>query len=159
MKVKINIKFRFKYILVGTLVLGMNSACTSSFDEINTNHHEATDEMLETDNLKIGSFFTQMQDRVVLFDDGTGNCLSSDYQVAQGLSSDLFSNYVAPTGTWKNGKHNGSYYFVNGWYNQLFTRGFSEVMPGWQKIKTVTTELNMPQIAALADIVKVEAMH
>ena len=159
MKGDINMKLTFKFILLGTLTLSLNTACTKSFDDINTNHYEATDEMLETDNLKVGAFFSQMEERVVLFDDGTGNCLSSDYQVAQGLSNDIFSGYVAPTGTWKNGKHNGSYYFVNGWYNQMFTRGFSEVMPAWQKIKTAASELKLPQVTALATIIKVEAMH
>lgn len=152
-------KYALKYMLIGSLVLSVNTACTSSFDNINTNKHQATEEMLETDNLKVGAFFAQMEERVVLFDDGTGKALSSDYQVAQGLSNDLFSGYVGPTGTWKNGRHNGSYYFVDGWYNQMFTRGFSEVMPAWQKIKTAATDLNMPQVKALADIVKVEAMH
>ena len=79
-------KFTFKYTLIGVLALSLTTACTSTFDDINTNHHEATDEMLETDNLKVGSFFTQMQERVVLFDDGTGKSFSSDYQVSQGLS-------------------------------------------------------------------------
>lgn len=152
-------KFTFKYTLIGVLALSLTTACTSTFDDINTNHHEATDGMLDTDNLRVGSFFTQMQERVVLFDDGTGKSLSSDYQVCQGLSHDLFSGYVAPTGTWRSGTHNGSYYFVTGWYNQMFTRGFSEVMPAWQKIQTATSELKMPQIAALADIIKVESMH
>lgn len=152
-------KHTLKYILIGTVTLCLNAACTSSFDDINTNHHQATDEMLETDNLKVGAFFSQMEERVVLFDDGTGKSLSSDYQVAQGLSHDLFSGYIGPTGTWRSGNHNGSYYFVNGWYNQFFTRGFSEVMPAWQKIQTVTKEMNLPQVAALADIIKVEAMH
>jgi hypothetical protein len=41
----------------------------------------------------------------------------------------------------------------------MFTRGFSEVMPAWQKIKEESEKLNMPQVKALADIVKVEAMH
>lgn len=159
MKGNINMKQTLKYILIGAFTLSLNAACTSSYDEINTNHHEATDAMLETDNLKVGAFFSQMEERVVLFDDGTGKSLSSDYQVAQGLSNDLFSGYIGPTGTWRNGKHNGSYYFVDGWYNQMFTRGFSEVMPAWQKIKTATTELKLPQIAALSDIIKVEAMH
>jgi hypothetical protein len=90
MKGYIIMKLILKYSLIGALALCLNTACTSTFDDINTNHHEATDEMLETDNLKVGAFFAQMEERVVLFDDGTGKCLSSDYQVAQGLSKDLF---------------------------------------------------------------------
>jgi hypothetical protein len=159
MKGEMNMKYTIKFSLISLLILVMSSACTSSFDDINTNHHQATDDMLNTDNLKIGAFFTQMQERVVLFDDGTGNALSSDYQVCQGLTSDIFSNYVAPTGTWRSGNHNGTYNFVSGWYDQMFTRGFSEVMPAWQKIQTVCNDLELPQVAAIADIVKVEAMH
>jgi hypothetical protein len=159
MKGDMKMKYTMKYALIAALTLSIGTSCTSSYDDINTNHHEATDDMLDTDNLRVGAFFSQMEERVVLFDDGTGKALSSDYQVAQGLSNDLFSGYIGPTGTWKNGKHNGSYYFVNGWYNQMFTRGFSEVMPAWQKINTVAKTLNLTQASALADIVKVEAMH
>jgi hypothetical protein len=89
--------------------------CTKNFDDFNTNQNEATEDMLATDNLKTGAFFTQMQRNVVLFKDGTN--LTSDYQVAQGLTSDLHTpGYVAPTGAWyPNGVHNGAYYFITGW--------------------------------------------
>ncbi|MCD7901492.1 MAG: SusD/RagB family nutrient-binding outer membrane lipoprotein [Bacteroides sp.] len=133
-------------------------ACTDSFEGYNTNKHEATEEMMEADDLKTGSFFTQMQKNVVLFKDGGGN-ESSDYQVAQGLSSDLFSGYIAPTGTWYSGSHNGSYNFITGWIEQSFTKPFSRVMPAWQEIVKIANEHQRPQIAALATVIKVEAMH
>jgi len=135
------------------------AGCTKSFDDINTNQHQLTDEELARDYQNVGAFFSQMVNRVVLFDDGSGNCLSSDYQVAQGLSADAFSGYLAPTGTWRNGVHNGSYSFVSGWYDQMFTRAFSEVMPAWQRVKRVAGEMKQPAVAALATIVKVEALH
>ena len=143
-------------VLAATLMLG---ACTKSFDEINTNQHELTDEELANDYQNVGAFFSQMVNRVVLFDDGSGNCLSSDYQVAQGLSADAFSGYLALTGTWRNGVHNGSYSFVSGWYDQMFTRAFSEVMPAWQRVTRVAGEMGQPAVAAMATIVKVEALH
>ena len=59
--------------------------CTSGFDDVNTDRHRLTEDDLERDYQNVGAFFTQMQSRVILFDDGSGNCLSSDYQVAQGL--------------------------------------------------------------------------
>ena len=135
------------------------AACTKSFEDINTNHHQLTDEELARDYQNVGAFFSQMVNRVVLFDDGSGNCLSSDYQVAQGLSADAFSGYLAPTGTWYNGVHNGSYSFVSGWYDQMFTRAFSEVMPAWQRITRAAESMGQPAVAALATIVKVEALH
>ena len=57
------------------------TGCTKSFDDINTNQHQLTDEELSRDYQNVGAFFSQMVNRVVLFDDGSGNCLSSDYQV------------------------------------------------------------------------------
>ena len=150
-------KTRIMTYIFATLV--MATACTKSFDDINTNQHGLTDEELQADYQNVGAFFSQMVNRVVLFDDGSGNCLSSDYQVAQGLSADAFSGYLAPTGTWRNGVHNGSYSFVSGWYDQMFTRAFSEVMPAWQRVKRVADEMGQPAVTALATIVKVEALH
>lgn len=147
------------YAFMAVAALGSLAACTGPYSDINTDEHKVTEEMLEMDNMKTGAFFAQMQERVVLFDDGTGNALSSDYQVSQGLSHDLFSGYIGPTGTWRSGVHNGSYSFVDGWYNQMFTRGFGEIMPAWQRVKEISTEQNLPQVGALADIVKVEGMH
>ena len=149
-------KTRIIMIMATALLL---ASCTKSFDDINTNQHQLTDEELANDYQNVGAFFSQMVSRVVLFDDGSGNCLSSDYQVAQGLSADPFSGYVALTGTWRNGIHNGSYSFVSGWYDQMFTRAFSEVMPAWQRVTRVADEMGQPAVAALATIVKVEALH
>jgi hypothetical protein len=152
-------KTNFWKSLVGVVMLigVINTSCTRKFDDLNTNKHEATEDMMATDNLKTGAFFSQMQRNVVLFKDGTN--LSSDYQVAQGLTSDVYSGYIAPTGTWYGGVHNGSYYFISGWIEKTFTSGFASVMPAWQSIKKTADEQGLPEVAALATIVKVEAMH
>ncbi|HUC81199.1 MAG TPA: RagB/SusD family nutrient uptake outer membrane protein [Flavisolibacter sp.] len=133
------------------------SACTRNFEDLNTNQHEATEEMMDTDNLRTGSFFAQMQRNVVLFRDGIN--LTSDYQVAQGLTSDLYSGYIAPTGTWFGGMHNGSYAFIPGWIERTFTSGFASVMPGWYSLKQAADRQGLPEIAALGTIVKVQGMH
>jgi hypothetical protein len=143
---------------VGILLLVAGTACTRNYSELNTNQHEVTEEMMATDNLKSGAFFAQMQRNVVLFKDGGGN-LSGDYQIAQGLSSDLYSGYIAPTGTWFGGVHNGSYYFIPGWIEKTFTSGFAGVMGGWLGVKNVSEAQNTPEVAALAAIVKVQGMH
>lgn len=148
----------YNLLLIGAMAAGVSS-CTDSFNDINTNHHEATDDMLDTDNLRIGAFFSQMQQRVVLFKDGTGGAESSDYQVAQNLTADLYSGYIGATGTWRSGRTTAAYYMVDGWYNQMFTRGFTEVMTAWQKVHKACENMNMPVASAVADIVKVEAMH
>ena len=143
--------------LLSALTLVVFAGCTRKFDGWNTNQHEATEDMMATDNLKTGAFFSQMERNVVLFKDGTN--LSSDYQVAQGLTSDVYSAYIAPTGTWYGGVHNGSYYFISGWIERTFTSGFASVMPAWQSISKIAEVQHLPEVAALATIVKVEAMH
>lgn len=143
--------------LPGVLALVLSTACTKNFDDMNTNQHEADEDMMSSDNLKTGAFFAQMQRNVVLFKDGSN--LTSDYQVAQGLTSDAYSGYIAPTGTWYGGVHNGAYYFITGWIERTFTSGFASVMPAWQSIKKTADEQNLPEIAALATIVKVQGMH
>jgi len=148
-----------RYTLATVATMMLFTACTDGFEDMNTNQHELTEEELSQDYQNVGAFFAQMISRVVLFDDGSGNCLSSDYQVAQGLSADPFSGYIGLTGTWRNGIHNGSYSFVSGWYDQMFTRAFSEVMPAWSRVRTVATQMGQPAVAALADIIKVEALH
>lgn len=143
--------------LVSVMAMLTSTSCTRSFDDLNTNQHEATEDMMGTDNLKTGAFFTQMQRNVVLFKDGTN--LTSDYQVAQGLTSDAYSGFIAPTGTWYGGVHNGSYYFIAGWIERTFTSGFASVMPAWQSIKKAADAQGLPEVTALATIVKVEGMH
>ena len=132
-------------------------ACTDSFEDYNTNEHEATEEMMSHDNLKTGAFFSQLQRNVVLFKDGTND--DGSYQVSQGLTSDLYSGYIAPTGTWYGGVHNGSYYFITNWIEKTFTAGFSSVMPAWQSIVKIADEQGLAEVSALATVVKVEAMH
>ena len=78
-----------KYTLIGAFTMSLATACTNSFEDINTNPNEAHDKDMEKDNLSTGAFFTQMQNNVVLYKDGAGN-ESSDYQVCQGLSHDLY---------------------------------------------------------------------
>jgi len=150
--------FHFRKLAVPAVVLLLTAtACTRNFEKWNTNQHEASEEMMATDNLKTGAFFSQMQRNVVLFKDGTN--LSSDYQVAQGLTSDVYSGYIAPTGTWFGGVHNGSYNFITSWIERTFTSGFASVMPAWQAIDKAASEQGQPEVAAMATIVKVQAMH
>ena len=150
-------KFMKRITLLSVLTMVICASCTSNFDQLNTNQHDATEDMMASDNLKTGAFFAQMQRNVVLFKDGTN--LSSDYQVAQGLTTDVYSGYIAPTGSWYGGVHNGSYYFISGWIERTFTSGFASVMPAWQSITKISEEQGLTEITALATIVKVEAMH
>src|SRR5690606_25112087 len=151
-------KISWKLLTVaGASAMLLASSCTKNFDKLNTNEHEATEDQMAADNLKTGAFFSQMLRNVVIFRDGTN--LSSDYQVAQGLTSDLYSGYIAPTGTWYGGMHNGSYYFIQGWIERSFTSGFASIMPAWQNIKRAADAQGLDEVTALATVVKVQGMH
>lgn len=150
-----------KYSFLGALAL--LTACTGAFEDYNTNPYEATDKDLETDNLSTGSFFSQMEIRMVPFtaggqqDDSYGS--TGSYQHFQGLCSDWYSGYVGPTGTWANGNHNGNYYFTGTWGNSMYNQNYTQVMPAWATIVKNATANNQPEVAALATVVKVYAMH
>lgn len=135
-------------------------ACTDGFSDMNTNKNEVDGTTMTYDDLLVGSFFAQMQRNVVMFDEKSGDNgnLSSDYQVAQGLTSDIYSGYFAPT--LGNGAMNtGSYYFITNWIEQSFTKPMQNVMSPWLEISKEAAKQQRPQVAALAAIVKVEAMH
>lgn len=149
-------KSYIKYTLLAAYTLTLATSCNDMFDGLNHSSREAYEEDLEKDNLNTGASFTQAINNVVLYKDGSGN-ESSDYQVAQGLSSDLYSGYIGPTGTWASGSNNCTYNMT--WYEQMFTKPFTKIMVAWANLKKVTEKSNQPGIQALADIIKVEGMH
>src|SRR3712207_1918002 len=115
----------YKFAFAGMLAVGAMASCTGTFEDINTNPHEATQDMLEMDNLKVGSFFSQMLLRMVPFtaggqqDDNFGS--TGSYQHFQGLNSDWYSGYIGPTGTWRSGNHNANYNFSGTWRSEEHT--------------------------------------
>jgi len=141
---------------VAALLL-VSSGCTKNFEEYNTNQHEATAEMLQTDNLSVGSYFVQMQVNVFPIAQQP-NFGDEVYQTMQNLAGDIYSGYMGVTNNWYSNANNSTYSLVAQWYGQAFARGFVGVMPAWNAIK-LRAQTETPQAYALATIVKVEAMH
>ncbi len=141
-------------ILTGCCVL-LSAACTDKFGDYNTNPHEATEDMLEYDNLKIGGFIPQMQLDVI----PTSDELANQFQRAQNLAGDVYSGYMGAIGTWNYG-NNGTTYNLSfdNWNNVAFEVGFQSVMPAWKKIVDLAQE-DFPETYALAQVMKVAAMH
>lgn len=131
------------------------SSCTKMFEDYNTNKHGYTDEELEWDNLRTGGLFAQMVRRVIIFADG--ELLSSDYQIVQNLIADTYAGYTAPSGSFYNGKHTGSYTMINGWCRAMYNYKYTGCMSAYTNLMK-NAEGNEPLIA-LANIVKVAAMH
>lgn len=135
------------------LILLSNTSCIDYEDNVNPN--EVTEKMMEIDNLKTGAFFSQMLRRVVIVSDG--KVIDSDYQIAQNLSHDLYSGYIGATVGSTN--HNGQYNFQEQWVNATFDYAYTGIMAPWRNICEIAAEQGLPEIDALATIVKVEGMH
>lgn len=138
---------------VSLLLLCTTASCIDYADNVNPN--EATEEMMGVDNLKTGSFFSQMLRRVVIINDG--NTLDSDYQIAQNLSHDLYSGYCAATLGSTN--HNGQYNFQQSWLNASWNFPYNGIMAAWKSLHQTAQEHGLKELDALAAIVKVEGMH
>ncbi|MFT3935297.1 MAG: RagB/SusD family nutrient uptake outer membrane protein [Chitinophagaceae bacterium] len=134
-------------------------SCTKNFKEYNTNPNNATEEMMGYDNLSTGVFFSQMEQNVfpVAQPPSFGDEM---YQVVQNLAGDVFSGYMGASNNWFGGSNSTTYNLTPSWYGQAFNRAFLGVMPAWLSIKKKTDGIQSSRhVFALAQIIKVEAMH
>lgn len=130
----------------------MASSCIEYKDNVDPNG--VTEEMMKVDNLKTGGFIQQMQTRVVLVP--LGGKLSSDYQIANNLSHDLFSGYAAST--LGNILTHQQYIWQNQWINATFREAFTGIMMPWSEVNKLATEQGKDEIVAIANVIKVAGM-
>lgn len=137
-------------------VLGIStfmSSCTDNFREYNTNSYEATEDMLPG-LIKIGAFFPTMTADVIPTSDVDAN----EYQRAQNLAGDMHSGYMASIGIF--GSNNGANYNLTyeKWNDMAFSVAYKKVMPAWKEVRDKGGE-EFPEVFAVAQIIKVAAMH
>lgn len=159
----INKRYSYKKLLLlcAGISLLATIGCTDKFDEWNTNPHQATEEMMNRDDLAVGAFFVQMQRNVFVLEnlasDGTG--IGADtYQVIDNLAGASFAGYTGATNIWFSNSNFLTYNMMVDWRDKAFGHMYLYVMSPWNEIIKKTTEQGRPQVAALADIVKVLAM-
>ena len=156
--------FSTPYIKTGSKLLGLvavlylltSTGCTKNFAGMNTNPNGVTDSMLQLDHAGLGSFFPGIEKNIVIAGASPGD--GSVYQVAQNLNADLFSGYMGTPTAFGGGVNNSTYALNPGWDNAAYGVGFGTVMSNWYQIqqRTATT---VPDFYAVANILKVEAMH
>lgn len=148
-------------IISGAFLTGglLFTSCTDSFEKWNINPNEVTDEQMQYDNLKTGSFFTQMEKWLfVVGKDDKGDGLGGRYQITEMLNGDIFASYIANINTYSDiDVHNDQYKLYEKWYNAPFNDAYTYIMQPWKSIVDNTNE-NSPA-RALATIVKVFGMH
>lgn len=152
-----NMKNILKGLAVAVCFSTLLTSCTKNFEYFNTNQHEATQEQMERDGLKTGSFFAQMLRTVYVYADGVN--LDSDYQIAYNLLADSYAGYLAPTLNANNGVHCGSYFMTESWRRAMFSFSYTKGVSAYVQLAKTATEQNQDHILALANIVKVAILH
>lgn len=114
--------------------------------------------MLSWDNLSTGSAFAQMTKNVIPSFQLVGDKEygSANYQVIEDLAGNIFAGYTGVINTSFTGNN---LYNVTGkdWYNAMFNDAYTRVISAWNQLDPQRGEF--PEVVALADIVKVAAMH
>ncbi|WP_418990935.1 SusD/RagB family nutrient-binding outer membrane lipoprotein [Alistipes sp.] len=153
-----NIKNTIKLSLAAAL-LTLGSACTGDFYEKNTNPDEATDEMLDWDDLRTGSAFSQLAQNVIptsIQMSGGEEYGSSRYQVIQDLAGNIFAGY---TGATKVPFVANNLYDIQAetWHDYMHDDAFQRAMGPWAQLDALREA--DPVAVALADVLKVAVMH
>ncbi len=151
-----------KYIKITNIALAAAAiaatACTDDFLERNTNQDQVQEYMMMRDNLATGSAFSQMVSNAIPTYQlsGTEEYGSDRYQIIQGLAGNIFSGYEGASNA---GFSQNNVYNLNpdGWCKAQFEDSYVRIVSPWLEIDAVREEL--PEQAALADIVKVQGMH
>jgi len=148
-----------KYIIpvIAAVLTFCAVSCTKDFVWRNTNQEQASDEMLDHDNLRIGSYVAQMMANVLpSYQNGEKEYGSASYQVVQGLTGNIFANYEAASNS---GFHQTNEYnlVADGWTKALFEDVFERAAGPWARANLYREDAEVP--VALADVLKVAALH
>ena len=144
------------YIFTAAVAFGA-VACTDSYLDRNTNPEQATEEMLEYDNLRTGSYLAQMMANVLpSYQRGESEYGSASYQVVQGLTGNIFANYEAASNA---GFHQTNEYnlVADGWTKALFEDAYVRAIGPWMRLNSLREE--NPEAAAFGDLLKVAVLH
>ena len=147
---------RASLAILAILGILLQTACTKNFAELNTNPNGITDSLLQLDYVGLGAFFPNMEKNIVIAAPNTGD--GSVYQIAQNLNADIFSGYMGTPTAFNGGQNNSNYKITASWDNATFSVGFGTVMAAWYQVQTRAAQA-VPDYYAVANILKVEAMH
>jgi hypothetical protein len=127
--------------------------CTDNFEEINTNNNGITPELFQQDFNHIKGGFAPIFNNIQTIT----SQLEWQYQLQQGLNSDIWSGYMA-TPTPFGGSNNTTYNLNDNWNGFIWSIAYSNVMFNAYNIEQLSKG-KYDQFYALALILKVEGMH
>ncbi|WP_143307898.1 RagB/SusD family nutrient uptake outer membrane protein [Chitinophaga vietnamensis] len=137
-------------LLVGAALLG--SSCTKRFDEINKNPYDFDEEELRADYRLMGEPLSQAQLNIIVYN------YPPTAQLQQNLNADIFSGYMMSPTPFEGNINNTNYGLLYYWNDKPWTMAYTGPMKScdfaMQKAKD-----KYPDFYALAQIIRVEAMH
>lgn len=148
---------RYK-LLTAAFALCTMSAC--DYEDINTNPFEMSDVEGKWDGVAVGGLVTAMEKSI--FPTGTQGDDTppvNDYQLSYNLSADAWSGYIGINNTFESGNCHLNYFMVDSWVSATFKNSYTNLLSSWQKLKAAAEKDNTPDVAALADILKISGWH
>lgn len=133
-------------------------ACTAKFNSFNEDPHNASQEDMAHDGNYLGIFFKGLERSVIPFAWGTeDDQLDGVYQNAINLTSDIWAGYMMQTNF--TGAVTDSYVMTDGYIRWMFNQKLKYTMGNWNKIDAFVKENKLEVEQAIANIVKIAAMH
>lgn len=149
--------YQYRFFAVVFAVLALASC---NYEEINTNPFEMTDDEGIMDGIAMGGLVTAMEKSV--FPTGTqadDTAPVNAYQIAYNLSADAWSGFIGINNTFQGGNCHLNYVIVDSWVAATFSNSYTNLLDPWKKLTASAKENDTPEIAALAQILKISGWH
>ena len=147
--------------LLAVGAIGMLSACTKDFQDVNTNPLLPNDEIIKRDNLGVSANLPSLLFQPVYTALG-GTGAANNYQVIDNLMVQSWMGYMAPRDAKWNNNNLTQFSFGNqGWVNGAFVNTTQSVLGPWIQFKKAVMdgEEQHPELFAIAQITKIMALH
>lgn len=131
-----------------------------NYEEINTNPFEMTDKEGIMDGIAMGGLVTAMEKSVFPTGtqaDDTGPV--NAYQTAYNLSADAWVGFIGVNNTWNGGNCHLNYVIFDDWVKTTFSNSYTSLLDPWKKLTASAKENDTPELAALAQILKISGWH
>lgn len=149
-----------KHIYIIGIIATASLFSSCDFEKVNTNEFELRTEEGKMDGITLGGPITAMQKCVVpIGTQADGTKVANQYQIAYHLSADCWSGYFSQNEAWNNGYNNTSYYLHESWLSASYRSAYSNIIPLWKEVMLQAKETNSPEVAALAQVIKIASWH
>jgi hypothetical protein len=141
-------------LLIFSVVLAFSlGACTSDFEDVNSNKNNFTNKELEQDfnNVKAPIRAMQRWMYILVEDDCRGD-------IQFNLNADIFSGYMGTPHNFEGNNNNSTYVLLDGWNNAAWENAYRREMVNSLTVKRLV-EQKGPKYYAWSLILKVYAMH